>query len=222
MRLTLIVWVSVTLAVGFAFRPELAGSWAFWAALGACYVSLGLFVAWTLWRRGRLRALVMVRAGDLTWGVLVAGALLVSSWAGRALLAPPGSEQYAWLLGLYLQLGDPDALQRSALLTLLLIGIAVLEELVWRGGVLEMLSERVGARRAWVATALAYALAHAPTLYTLRAPEAGLNPLLMIAALGCGLCWSFMTRMFQRLPPAMISHAVFTYFTATQFRIPGL
>jgi hypothetical protein len=55
----------------------------------------------------------------------------------------------------------------------------------------------------------------------MRAADAGLNPLLVLAALGCGLCWSFMARMFDRLPPVMVSHAVFTYFSATQFRVPG-
>jgi membrane protease YdiL (CAAX protease family) len=69
--------------------------------------------------------------------------------------------------------------------------------------------------------ALLYSLAHVPSVYTMRATDAGLNPLLVMAALGCGLGWAFMVRMFGRLPPAMVSHAVFTYFSATQFRTPG-
>jgi membrane protease YdiL (CAAX protease family) len=44
----------------------------------------------------------------------------------------------------------------------------------------------------------------------------------VVAALGAGLFFSFTARMTGRLPPAMIAHAIFAYFTVMQFRLPGM
>jgi hypothetical protein len=49
-----------------------------------------------------------------------------------------------------------------------------------------------------------------------------MNPLLVTAAVGCGLVWSFLAAQVGRLTPVMISHMAFTYFTIVQFRLPGL
>ena len=69
------------------------------------------------------------------------------------------------------------------------MAVAALEEISWRGFVYSLLEERLGTRRAWPATAVLYALAHLPTVFLLRDPFAGPNPLVVLAALGCGLVW---------------------------------
>jgi hypothetical protein len=51
-----------------------------------------------------------------------------------------------------------------------------------------------------------------PTIVTLSDPLAGPNPTLVFAALGCGLVWSFGAQIAGRLPPIVISHAIFSYF----------
>jgi membrane protease YdiL (CAAX protease family) len=86
--------------------------------------------------------------------------------------------------------------------------------------VLDELTERFGSRKAWPLAALCYAFAALPTLYTLRAPLAGLNPLLVTAALGCGIVWSFLASIKGRLLPVIVAHCVFTYFALVQFRWP--
>ena len=58
--------------------------------------------------------------------------------------------------------------------------------------------------------------------WCLADPTAGPNPLLVVAALGCGLFWSFTASILGRLPPVIISHMVFTYFVSVQFHPPGL
>jgi hypothetical protein len=113
-------------------------------------------------------------------------------------------------------------LQRSTAYTLLILAVCAAEEIVWRGMVLGDLTERFGRRAALPLSALAYGFAALPTLWLLRDPTAGLNPLLLTAAVGCGLVWSFMTAQLGRLAPAVISHMAFTYFTIVQFRLPGL
>ena len=62
-----------------------------------------------------------------------------------------------------------------------------------------------------------YALAHLPTVLLLRDPFAGPNPLVVLAALGCGLVWGLIVARTGRLPVAIFSHALFTWCVAIQF-----
>ncbi|HMJ09779.1 MAG TPA: CPBP family glutamic-type intramembrane protease [Polyangiaceae bacterium] len=222
MRRTALVVAVIAAAMAFSFRPELATTPMMWLGLAIPYAALAGLAIHKMWDDGTLVDWLKPRWGDLSIGVLVAAVLLLSSWAARSLLAPAGSSRHAWLLRIYLQFGSAEVIQRSLLLTLVIVAIPVFEELVWRQLVLRELLDRFKTRRAWPLAALLYAAAHLPTVYTLRDPSAGLNPLLFVAALGCGIVWSFMAAMLGRLPPVIISHVAFTYFTATQFRLPGM
>jgi hypothetical protein len=66
-------------------------------------------------------------------------------------------------------------------------------------------------RRAALISSLLYAAAHLPTLFLLRPPGGSLNPLVMLAALGCGLVWSFLVLRTGRLTPAILAHALFSW-----------
>jgi membrane protease YdiL (CAAX protease family) len=219
-RVALVVSV-VSLANTFAFRDTLAGSPWFLSWIGLPYLALALLAVHYFWDEGTLVERLAPRRGDVTIGVLCAALLLFASWLGRSALAPSGTPRQAWLYRVYLQLGDPDLLQHSLWLTSSLLLIAIAEEVVWRGMVLEQLTARFGSRRGWIVSALLYALCSLPTIYALRDPVAGLNPLLPTAALGAGLVWGFLAARLGRLGPVAISHMVFTYFTAVQFRWPG-
>ncbi|HET9954605.1 MAG TPA: CPBP family intramembrane glutamic endopeptidase [Polyangiaceae bacterium] len=208
-------------AHAFVFRESVAGSPAFWWGLCVPYTLLDLLALHQLRRRKRLDAL-MPRFGDLSIGVSTGALLLFASFLCRSTLSPTGTPRQAWLYRIFLQVGDPEVIQHSAILTLAVLFIACSEELVWRGAVLEILSERLGSRPAWLVTTLAYTAVMLPSLFALRDPIAGLNPLLPIAALGAGLVWSFLAARQRRLPPVMISHMVFSYFTIVQFRWPTL
>ena len=221
------VWVAICFVVScaaaaFALRPAIANSAAMWLGLFLPYAALGALAVYRLREMKELKARFRYRSGDVAIGVLSGAALLVASWWGRAEFAPADTPEAGWLRLVYDQVGDPEALQNSVTLSAALITIALLEELVWRGLVLTELTEKVGSRRAWPLAALLYALVQVPTLWTLSTPDAGLNPLVLIAALGCGIVWSFMAARTRRLIPSMISHAVFTYFSAAQFRLPGM
>jgi membrane protease YdiL (CAAX protease family) len=222
MRFVAFVFVVTAAALGFAFRPELAGTATFWLALVGAYAVVAALALYRMWDDGSLFDVLKPRWGDLSIGALVAAVLLVGSWAARSVLAPAGTPRQGWLLRIYLQLGDAETVQRSALLTAAVLVIPLLDELAWRGLVLPVLSERFGTRRGWPLAALLYGLAAVPTVFGLSDPEAGPNPLLVIAAIGCGLFWSFIASIMRRLPPVMISHAAFSYFTITQFRWPGM
>jgi membrane protease YdiL (CAAX protease family) len=219
--------VLVTLALTFAgmaysFSAARAGSPWFWLGVSVPYVFLVALALHKMWDEGTLLDLLTPRWGDLSIGATSMMGLLFASWAARKVLSPLGSPRQAWLFSIYLQLGNPEHLQRSMAYTLLILAICVAEEIVWRGMVLGDLTQRFGRRAALPLSALAYGFATLPTLWLLRDPVAGLNPLFLTAAIGCGLVWSFLAAQLGRLTPVVISHMAFTYFTIVQFRLPGL
>ncbi|HYJ08699.1 MAG TPA: CPBP family intramembrane glutamic endopeptidase [Polyangiaceae bacterium] len=220
LKLSLASVVVITAAMAYAFRLEVAGTPWFWVALGVPYLLLAALALYKLWDEGTLLDVLSPRWGDLSLGFVTAAILLLSSWGARAVLAPADSPRLAWLFRIYAQIGDPDMVQRSVLYTGVLLVIVICEELVWRSMVLDELTRRFGSRRAWPLAALCYGLTALPTLFTLRDPMAGLNPLLVTAALGCGIVWSFLASIKGRLVPVIIAHGVFTYFSFVQFRWP--
>lgn len=214
-----LVFVLVTASYAWAFQPSVAGTPEFLLRFAAPHAVLVAYAIRVLSRDGVLVERLKPRWGDLSLGVVTAFVLLMASWGARATLAPQGSERQTWLWLVYLQLGDPEQLQRSFVLSTLLFMIAFAEELIWRGLVAHELSERFGARRGWIFAAILYSLASLPTVYTLRA-AAGYNPLLVLATLGCGIVWTFLAVRTGRLVPGIVSHMAFTYFSAVQFGIP--
>lgn len=220
LKLSLASVVVVTAAMAYAFRLEVAGTPWFWVALGVPYLFLAALALYKLWDEGTLLDVLSPRWGDLSLGFVTAAILLLSSWGARAVLAPADSPRLAWLFRIYAQIGDPDMVQRSVLYTGVLLVIVICEELVWRSMVLDELTRRFGSRRAWPLAAVCYGLTALPTLFTLRDPMAGPNPLLVTAALGCGIVWSFLASIKGRLVPVIIAHGVFTYFSFVQFRWP--
>lgn len=213
----------LTLAGNFyAFREASADSVHFWLGVSLPYFFLAAVAIHQMWDEGTLVERLTPRWGDLSIGAVSMIILLFASWAARRVLTPAGTPNQAWLFRVYLQPGNPEHLQRSMLYTLLILLICVAEEVVWRGMVLGELTKRFGRRAALPLSALLYGVAIAPTLWLLRDPAAGLNPLLVTAAVGCGLVWGFLAAQLGRLAPVAISHMAFTYFTLVQFRIPGL
>jgi uncharacterized protein len=148
----------------------------------------------------------------------VAVMLYFGAVAGRLLLSPRGSVREAWIMRMYLQIGDPALLDRHVIAaSVAVVLVAALEEISWRGLVYAALEEKVGTRRAWPATAVLYAAAHLPSLTLLGDPFAGPNPLIILAALGCGLIWGLIVARTGRLPVAILSHALFTWAVVIKF-----
>lgn len=208
MKAILICVGVIALVVGFALRPTLAGSWQMWAAFGVGYGALGAWAYWDLKQRDLLEERLRPKGGDISIGVLLGIVLVLVGVLAQRTLAPPGSPQAEWMFRIVLQLGSV-----SPALVGGLASIVFLEELVWRGLVLEHAKQRFGTRWALPISAGAYALAHLPTCFTLGSETAGPNPLLFLAALGGGLAWSFAAVTWRRLWPCVVSHWVFAYFS---------
>ncbi|MFO0550938.1 MAG: type II CAAX endopeptidase family protein [Polyangiaceae bacterium] len=205
----LITTAAVGLAFQFGFAPERIGTHTPMIALGLVYVALAIPGLLRLRRRDELY-LVKPRGGDLTFGALVAALLYGLAFAFHAVYTSPGRAGHGWIVRIYLILGDPFADTRL-LLGLGAAVVGLLEEFVWRGWVTPTLEEKLGQLRGSVAGALVYGLAHVPTIWVLRDAFVGLNPLLVIASLGCGAAWTYLRFRMVRLPPVLFSHALFTW-----------
>ncbi|MBK8942332.1 MAG: CPBP family intramembrane metalloprotease [Polyangiaceae bacterium] len=192
-----------------ALAPERQGANALFVGLFAVYLvgSIAALVGYK--RRGELH-LVKPRAGDLTFGALVAFLLFGLTFVVHALVTSPGSERHGWIMRVYLLMGDPFAESRHMVAAAAAL-IGLMEELSWRGLVTPLLEERLGTLRANVLSTVAYAAAHTPALFLLSDPLAGLNPLIPLAALGCGAAWSYLRWRMERMPPVLLSHALFTW-----------
>jgi membrane protease YdiL (CAAX protease family) len=210
--------VLVAAALTIAMQQNMSGSPVALVVLALPYAVLTVLAIVYFRREGTLAQKLRPKSGDLTFGALVTVMLFFGAIAGRKFLAPHGSVREAWVMRVYLQIGDPELMQQRVLVVSLAIAaVAILEEIAWRGLIYSLVEERFGTRRAWPATAILYAAAHIPTIVLLRDPYAGPNPLIVLAALGCGLVWGLIVARTGRLPVAIFSHAFFTWCVAVQF-----
>lgn len=210
------VWIAIVVAaVGagafFGFQRELSESPMFFVVVGAPTCAFGIAAILRARKDGVLADRLRPKWGDFSLAALGAVALYALAWAFTRLVTAPGSRRTVWLMSLYGQLGRPSDLQAHALsIGVAIFVLAAMEELLWRGLVTDLVAERVGSRSAWIVAAVLYAVAHVPSMWPLRA-DAGLNPILPIAALGAGLFWGAMTQRTGRLLPAILSHALFDW-----------
>lgn len=199
----------VALALFVALQPRWLGSRTPWLVMLGAYLGLGAFAAMDLWRRGVLVQRFTIRPGDTSIGIVLGLVLVVAGVLGQRALAVPGSAAERWLLEVYLAAGD---FQTDWLSILALFAVAVCEETLWRG----MVQDRLTAwreRSAPALTALCYSTASLPSVFLLSADGTG-NPILLLAAFGTGLVWSYARRVVPRLFPLIVAHLVFTYFMA--------
>lgn len=204
------VTAATAIAIHYAFSPERAGTAKMLIALVLFYGILTIGACVRLYMRGELRARFRPSMGDLTLGAATAGALYGLARIVQIVLAPHGSARETWIMRLYLQLGDPAAQGRELMAAGAFVA-AVVEEITWRGLVLRSLEAAYGLRRAVVLSSILFGAAHIPTLFVLADPVAGKNPLIVIAALGCGLIWGIIYARTSRLVPCIFAHAFFTW-----------
>jgi hypothetical protein len=204
-----VVTVIVGVAMRFVFDPERAGTPAMLIALAIPYAILGVITVGRLYVRGEIAQLRPAN-GDVAIAAAVAGVLYGCAQLTHMSLLGHGSPREAWLMRIYLQVGDPEASGRM-LASFAIFGIAALEELVWRGLVLRAVQAAKGDRTALIVATALYGVAHIPTLFALADPVAGPNPLVVVAALGCGFVWGALVLRTKRLAPALFAHALFTW-----------
>ncbi len=198
----------VAAAFHFSLAPT-APKLAPFVALTSIYGLAAVFAVVRLKRKHDL-ALIRPKSGDITTATLVAALLYGLAYVLSVTVLARGTPRESWLVHIYLLLAEAFRDGRHFLSVGLFV-IGALEELAWRGLVLEGLETRVGRFQATLLTSAFWAAAHVPTLYRLGDPVAGPNPLLVLAAFGCGLVWSYLRYRTDRLTPSLISHAIFSW-----------
>ena len=218
---SLAIALGVTLAAVAAARvgldPERAGQPIVLGAFAVVYGALA--VAAVVWLRRRGDAgLLRPASGDISLGAISAVVLYALAMGSRMLIATQGTPREAWIVRLYLQLGEAEALRQlqrpeasGPLFGIAVLLIAAAEELAWRGLVLRALEDALGTKRAVVATIALYVIANLPSAVLLRDPAAGLNPLLVLGALAGSVMWTGIYLRRGRLLPAVFSHALFSW-----------
>lgn len=203
-----LVTIADALVMLYAFDPKRAGSPSILVAMFALYAVLAVLAVLRLSRDKSLRRELRPAFGDLSFGAISAGVLYGGAVLAKTALMPHGSARESWIMMVYNQIGDPLDVRQTVAFGIFVI--AVLEELVWRGLVMRALEEPLGDRKALLLTTALYAGAHLPTLWSLRT-GAGPNPLIVLAAAGCGLAWGAIAQRTKRLVPALVAHGVFTW-----------
>ena len=216
-----LVTIAILVSTYSGFELSRAGTTSFWLIVGGPTLIIAAIGMARAYRDGDLRDWIRPAWGDATRGLLGAGAMFACAY-GFAKMTSGGPKE-SWLARLYLQLGDPSMLRKHAVvIALMIIVVAAAEEIVWRGLVTSLLAEKLGTRTAWLYSAGLYALAHVGTLWALRDPEAGLNPVLPLAALGAGIIWGGMAHYLGRLFPVILAHALFDWLVVMTFRLWGV
>lgn len=205
----LVAVVAVALGMTVALQQGFRGSAVPWFVMGGVYLGLAALAAVDLHRRGLLGQRFRIRPGDTSIGIVVGLVLCAGGALAQRMLAVEGSQGAIWLGDVHRFGGN---FQTNGLLIFVLFVICVCEETVWRG----MVQDQLAAwrpRSAPALTAVAYAASTSPSLLLLSEGTAP-NPLLVLAALGTGVVWSYARRAVPRLFPLIVSHLVFTYFMA--------
>jgi len=223
-RLLLLIVLGIAIPAFFGWQIQRAGTSGFWLLVLLPTVVLAVVGAVRAQRVGELGEWVKPRWGDATAGVLSAALMLGGAYLFTRVVAPPDSPRVAWLLRIYMQVGEPSVLQKNtALLAGGIIVAAIAEEILWRGFVTTLVAERFGSRYAWMIAAVLYGAAHVPAAFVLGAPNAGPNVILPMGAMGAGFVWGALVRMKSgSLVAAMISHALFDWCVISMFRLHGL
>lgn len=81
---------------------------------------------------------------------------------------------------------------------LLLFFIGPAEEVFWRGFIQDTMQLKFGDNAGWIITSVLYAAVHIVAM----------NPILVVAALVCGLFWGYIFKRYRSLWPGIISHAL--------------
>lgn len=221
-RIALFIIAIATPAI--AFRMDGLTLWTVYAAAMTVAAAVAVFL---LWQDDLLRVVLLPRGLDISTGVLAAAGLYFSIAVCFNVWVAPASEVGGLLRRCTLEgplFPRTDARGGTLLLewirreichgyarslgllgpwrAVLVLLIAVLEEIAWRGGVQQVLSEHLGSNRGWIAASMLYGVSHAASGHWL----------LGLLALITGFVWGALYRYRGRLVPGIFSHAVFSYF----------
>lgn len=198
--------VLVGLAHATAWRGALGQS--AWVWLVVTHVPLLVVAVSILRKEETLGDLLRPAAGDMSKGILAAGLGVgaVYAIALAALKFAPATVGRD-LLGVIRVAAGVSTLTRG----FTLVGVAMVEELIWRGAATHALEGHVGSSRApWIASGLGV-LAALPSLH----------PSIILAAVVVGIATAATRKLTRRIVVPFVVHAFFSWITV-EMVIPAL
>ncbi|MFP4473694.1 MAG: CPBP family intramembrane glutamic endopeptidase [Candidatus Omnitrophota bacterium] len=192
----LVVWCIAAACFWFLlFSPWTAELFPFWSVMITATGVL-TFVAFQEQKREKAFSGLWGFEQKHIWiGIVSAIFLYAVFWTGSKLLAVfmPGSSSA--VSAVYV---NKAGLPAWGLFAMLFFWIGPAEEIFWRGYVQQRLVARYGLFAGWLAAAGIYAAVHVWSF----------NPVLILAALVCGLYWGLLFLVCRNLWPVIISHAL--------------
>ncbi len=149
-----------------------------------------------MWAGEDRRRLFSFKLGQAGWGILSSVLLYLVFCLGRILVSHIAPSMAAQIDAIYAE----KALIPLWAIPVLLILIAALEEIFWRGMAQRVITGRFGANAGWLFGAIAYMMANI---------WSG-NIVLIMTTLICGLYWGWLYKRFWSLWPGIISHVIWT------------
>lgn len=180
------LYALAALLLAFAFRGPLDP----WRGMT---VAMGVLLAGSL-ALPAVRSRLRPSFGRIAAGAAAGALLYLLTRLGVVILnyAWPAWASYARELSLWKQGHSPFFIATT------LVMIIVAEEALWRGVLARFALERMGRAPGIAAAAALYAAAHVVTL----------NPLLVVAAFGCGLYWGILYAATDDLTAPIVSHLI--------------
>ncbi|HVZ88678.1 MAG TPA: CPBP family intramembrane glutamic endopeptidase [Polyangia bacterium] len=160
--------------------------------MGGTAITLGILGVALEW--SSLRGLLKLRPLPLSAGLLVGVGMTLATYPLYRLLPMLAPQMARDTVRLYARLGP------SSLLSLALVPAVVGEEVVWRGVIQGSLVRRFGNATAVPLGAVVYALAQIPVR----------SPVLVFAALVCGLAWGSLRAMANSLIATIVAHLLWS------------
>lgn len=185
-------WLPFVLVPAWIVGASASARVGLWLAVGGTAIVLGLLglaLEWT-----SLRPLLKVTPSVVVAGLLVGVGMIVATYPLYRLLLLLVPQIARDTVRLYLRLGAPSPS------SLALVPSVVGEEVVWRGVIQGALVHRFRTSTAVVFGAIVYALAQSPVG----------SPVLVFAALICGLVWGSVRATTNSLIAAIVAHLLWS------------
>jgi membrane protease YdiL (CAAX protease family) len=172
----------------------LSGTFGLWLALGSTSIVVGSLVLAA--QPSLLAATLRFRLVDSLVGVLAGLLMVAASRFSYPVVAKSIPFIAADATALYAALAGKDSIPYA----LLIVPIAMCEEVVWRGAVQSAVVKRFGKVATVPLTAVLYALVHAPV---------GV-PSLVLIAFACGLGWGLLRSLTAGLWAPFVAHLLWS------------
>jgi len=165
----------------------------FWEAISLA--SFNLVSITLITQKKILKQLFSIKQIYIIIGIISGIILYIVSWVGVIAIKYFMPEIMSYLIDIYTIKYQINSI---ILLTVLIMWVAIAEEIFWRGMIQNILVGKYGIKAGLIISSILYSLVHVWTF----------NPLLLFTALIFGIIWGYIYYKYDSLIPSITSHVV--------------